>query len=254
MGVPRSSATLHPPAASRRGSDPRVEATPASAAQSVVWLASYPRSGNTFLRTVLWHCFGLRSASIYPRDLGGNRALEDYVGHIEHGPQMPRQLRENGIALLKTHERPKSDNPAIYVIRDGRAACVSLWRFGGKTIPLEAVIAGQHRFGTWADHVRAWAPKQRPNTLLLRYEDLRDDLPGCLRGISRFLGRPVLGGRLPDRDAIAASDGRWVRSESSWQQELNGAALARFNEANQDLLQAYGYRLAFCQKSVARPQ
>ena len=48
-----------------------------------IWLASYPRSGNTFLRTILWHCFGLRSASVYPQDLGGNRALEGYVGHIE---------------------------------------------------------------------------------------------------------------------------------------------------------------------------
>ena len=50
----------------------------------VVWLASYPRSGNTFLRTILWQCFGLRSASIYPKDLGSKKALEDYVGHIEH--------------------------------------------------------------------------------------------------------------------------------------------------------------------------
>ena len=212
-----------------------------AAARPVVWLASYPRSGNTFLRTILWHCFGLRSASVYPKDLGGNRALEEYVGHIEHGPQIREQLRENGIALIKTHRPPQDANPAIYVIRDGRAACVSLWRFGGKTIPLEAVLAGRHRFGAWADHVRGWNPQQRPNTLLLRYEDLRDDLPRCLHGIGNFLSRPVVGERLPDREAIAASDGRWVRRESSWQAELAGPALARFNEANQDVLAAYGY-------------
>ena len=35
----------------------------------MIWIASYPRSGNTFLRTILWHCFGLKSASIYPQDL-----------------------------------------------------------------------------------------------------------------------------------------------------------------------------------------
>lgn len=213
-----------------------------TAARPVVWLASYPRSGNTFLRTILWHCFGLRSASLYPKDLGGNRALEEYVGHIEHGPQMRSQLGENGIPLIKTHELPQDANRAIYVIRDGRPACVSLWRFGGKAIPLEAVIEGRHRFGTWADHVRAWNPRQRSSTLLLRYEDLRDDLPACLTGISRFLSRPVVGERLPDRNAIAASDGRWVRRESSWQTELGGPALARFNEMNKDVLEAYGYR------------
>lgn len=207
----------------------------------IVWLASYPRSGNTFLRTILWHCFGLRSASVYPRDLGGNQALENYVGHIEHGPQLRDRLRESGVPLIKTHELPKDANPAIYVVRDGRAACVSLWKFGGKAIPLEAVIAGQHRFGTWADHVLAWNPKHRPNTLLLKYEDLRDDLPGCMGGISRFLNRTPTGGRVPDRDAIASSDGKWVRRESSWQAELAGPALIRFNEINRGVLETYGY-------------
>lgn len=206
-----------------------------------IWLASYPRSGNTLLRTILWHCFGLRSASLYPLDLGGNRALEEHVGHIEHGPRIKDRLRENGVALIKTHERPQDGNPAIYVIRDGRAAAVSLWRFGGKAIPLEAVIDGRHRFGTWADHVRAWGPERRPNTLLLKYEDLRDDLAVSVERISCFLGRPAIGERLPDRNAIAASDGQWVRTESSWRTELEGPALDRFNEMNRDVLAAYGY-------------
>jgi hypothetical protein len=212
------------------------------AVRNLVWLASYPRSGNTFLRTILWHCFGLRSGSVYPKDLGGNRALEEYVGHIEHGPQMRAQLEAGGIAFIKTHEPPMDAGPAIYVIRDGRAACVSLWRFGQKGIPLEAVIEGRHRFGTWADHVRAWKPWERPNTLLLRYEELKDDLPGSLRKLSRFLGKPPIGERLPPRNEIAASDGVWVRKESSWQAELEGRNLARFNEINGEILEAYGYR------------
>ena len=212
-----------------------------AAAPRLVWLASYPRSGNTFLRTVLRHCFGLRSASVYPQDLGGNRALEEYVGHIEHGPQMQDRLRETGISLVKSHEYPRDSNPAIYVIRDGRAACVSLWRFYQNSIPLETVIEGRHRFGTWADHVKAWNPKGRPNTLLLAYEELRHDLPGCLDKISRFLSRPVIGDRLPDRETIAASDGRWVRKESRWQADLEGRNLARFSEISGDVLEAYGY-------------
>jgi len=35
---------------------------------NTVWLASYPRSGNTYLRAILWTCFGLRSASVYADD------------------------------------------------------------------------------------------------------------------------------------------------------------------------------------------
>jgi len=31
----------------------------------MIWLASYPRSGNTLLRVILKHCFGLSSQSVY---------------------------------------------------------------------------------------------------------------------------------------------------------------------------------------------
>lgn len=48
-------------------------------------------------------------------------------------------------------------------------------------------------------------------------------------------------GLVPDRDAIASSDGKWVRKESSWQAELAGSALIRFNEINQGVLETYGY-------------
>ena len=50
----------------------------------ITWLASYPRSGNTFVRTILFNCFGIKTASVYPKDLGGRTILEEFVGHIEH--------------------------------------------------------------------------------------------------------------------------------------------------------------------------
>lgn len=95
----------------------------------IVWLASYPRSGNTFLRTILWQCFGLRSASIYPNDLGGNKRLEEFVGHIEPGVDRKIIFPRNGLPLFKTHEYPADLKPAIYVVRDGRATTLSLWKF-----------------------------------------------------------------------------------------------------------------------------
>lgn len=96
---------------------------------NVIWLASYPRSGNTLLRTILWQCFGLPSGSVYPDDLGGNRALADYVGHIERGPNRETTFPVGSIPMMKTHEFPKDRGHAIYVIRDGRDVIVSLWKF-----------------------------------------------------------------------------------------------------------------------------
>jgi hypothetical protein len=209
--------------------------------KGVVWIASYPRSGNTFLRTILWQCFGQRSGSVYPNDLGGNRKLEDYVGHIECVQNVGIQFPAGNIPLVKTHEYPINDNPAIYVVRDGRAASVSLGKFYESSLNLETLIEGQHRFGTWSKHLLAWAPWERPNTLLLKYEDMRIDLSGTLEKISRFLGQDILKENIPDREQIAEDDGRWVRRESDWKTDMADKLLLRFNQLNQEMLKKMGY-------------
>lgn len=209
--------------------------------KATIWLASYPRSGNTFLRTILWQCFGLRSSSIYPNDLGGNSRLEAYVGHIERQPGPSSTTAEPGPDLIKTHEYPADGSPAIYVIRDGRAASASLQEFYHRTLSHEAVADGKHRFGSWADHVKAWHPWDRPDTLLLQYETMTTDLPLTLRRIAEFLQRDVLNSQLPDREAIAGIDGLWVTKAGRSKPGLTGELLSRFNSANRDILRQAGY-------------
>ncbi len=191
--------------------------------EPVVWIASYPRSGNTFLRIILWHCLGLRSASRYPRDLSGNQQLEKYVGHIEH--QQGRIIFADGaIPLVKTHGHDRDDNRAIYVIRDGRAACVSSWVFNNrKEIPIEEFLEGRKfRYGPWGDHVRSWHPWDRPRTLLLEYEELRNNLPSVLTKLADFLGREVISRSIPHRNTIAQIDGKCVTRQSDWRAVLSG--------------------------------
>jgi len=212
--------------------------------KSITWLASYPRSGNTFLRTILWHCFGLRSASVYPRDLGGNRRLEEYVGHIEHdGPDGRIVFPKNNPTLFKTHEHATDHSPAIYVIRDGRAVMISLWKFYKGEIPLETFMTGQYRFGKWSSHVQSWMPDERANTLTLKYEQMRSDLPGTLQQISGFLERDIIKQSIPDRNTIASAAGKWVRKKSDWRTEFPEDLLEDFNARNGDLLSKMGYPL-----------
>jgi len=207
----------------------------------MIWLASYPRSGNTLLRTILWQCFGLRSSSIYPNDLGGNKALEDFVGHCEREADADNRATDCDISLIKTHELLPDDSQAIYVVRDGRAASVSLQHFYADTLTLEAVINGRHRFGTWSAHVESWHPWDRPNTLLLKYEDLSSDLSYTLSCISDFIQREPSHRQLPERDTIAGVDGRWVRHRTRWQDSFPDDLLGRFNALNEQTLKKVGY-------------
>ena len=210
-------------------------------ATSIVWLASYPRSGNTLLRTILWQCFGLQSASVYRNDLGGNKTLEAYVGHLEQGANNAVNFPANSIPLIKTHGLPQAATPAIYVVRDGRAACVSLWHFYNGDLSLQDIIEGRHRFGKWCDHIEAWHPWNRPDTLLLKYEDLNHQLPHVLEQISQFLQRDIIHTTIPDRAAIAQDDGRWVRNESHWQTALSDESLQQFNQINGAMMHRLGY-------------
>jgi hypothetical protein len=164
----------------------------------VTWLASYPRSGNTLLRIILKRCFDLTSQSIYDDVEFSDDALRDVVGHelIDGDPaQFLRQAQAQHRHLyVKTHELPPADrHPAIYVVRDGRAAVVSylhyLRKIMKRNVTLHDVICGKVGV-SWSRHVRAWTLPRRPGTLIVRYEDLAIGESQTLKRIAAFIGVP----------------------------------------------------------------
>jgi hypothetical protein len=209
----------------------------------LVWLASYPRSGNTFLRSVLKlkQCFDMNSASIYRDDLMGLPAIETVAGHIEHGPGGVLDFDGQPLQLIKTHEAPFDSRPAIYVLRDGRDAVVSLYHFLHERRPLDVIAEGSTQFGSWAKHVTAWHPDSRPHTLFLRYEDLVNDLGRSIERIADYLKVAPLRTAMPGREELARLDGHWIRSETAPRATLEGEALERFWQVNGDVMRAYGY-------------
>ena len=207
-----------------------------------IWLASYPRSGNTLVRTILFHCFNLKTGSVYSADFGGNESLEKYIGHIEQNEDRSIPFPDGNLPIIKTHALHNGDNFSIYVVRDGRAAAASLWEFTNPKVPMENIIEGKHQFGKWCDHLDFWKPLSRPNTLLLRYEDILDDLDASLLKLSNFLEREILTTELPSRDLIAQNDGKWVRKKTDWKEVLTDKDLVRFNEINNQYLDQYGYK------------
>lgn len=207
-----------------------------------VWLASYPRSGNTFLRLILKHCFNLQSCSFYPDDCLGNRMLEHQIGHIEFGAEHQSYLLNHPMPLIKTHEPPPDSNPAIYIVRDGRAACASLWDFYDRNYPLEACFTRHPLWGSWSEHLVAWEPYQRPHTLLLHYEEMLGDHKNTLKKLSTFLQQPILNENIPDRNTLAALDGIIVRAESDWRSiSALTSVLHDFDRVNHAMMRKFGY-------------
>ena len=205
------------------------------------WLASYPRSGNTFIRTILFNCFGIKTGSIYQNDLGGNKILENFVGHIEHNPDKTITFQKATIPIIKTHELNKDKNRAIYLVRDGRAATVSLWHFYDKKISIEDIILGHTIYGKWKDHLNSRNPLKRDNTLFIKYEDIIPEFKSILSSIGTFLDKDIISKKLPSRDSVALFDGKWVRSKTDWRKNISSKELELFNEVNYSVLEKYGY-------------
>lgn len=194
------------------------------------------------MRTVLYRCFGMRSASIYRHDLGGREGIEQLAGHIEHAPDGRLDFGDQPMQLIKTHAPPFDERPAIYVVRDGRDAVVSLYHFLHERHTLDELVEGNNHFGSWADHLIAWEPQTRPNTLLLRYEELVNDLGLCIEEIAEFLKLTPVASSMPPRDELAQLDGRWIRPENAKRVTLDGPVLQHFWEVNGAAMQAFGYR------------
>ena len=167
----------------------------------ILWLASYPRSGNTLLRTMLQQALGLHSYSVYDdkTDVGLIPEVREKTGHefldATFAEFYQREHHSPQLNLVKTHGPQTDASPAIYVIRDGRSAIVSwynmLVRLRKRTdVTITDVILGRRvPYVDWSSHVRTWDPKSRPKTLLLYYHELLSKPEPALAAISEFLGR-----------------------------------------------------------------
>ena len=167
----------------------------------IVWLASYPRSGNTYVRAILMHYFGQRSYSIYGDrfDIARNAVLSELVGH-EVGDKTSINLDElrktRELYFIKTHDLPNGsiseDDTIFYILRDGRDACVSYLNYlhtvAGRTdMTLEDVLMGSVAFGSWGNHVIQWHQVQSDKLHTFRFEDITVDPEAFAEKLSTLL-------------------------------------------------------------------
>lgn len=167
-----------------------------------VLVASYPRSGNSWLRFLLLEMCGRRS--------GFDTAYDEvpYVGAQKGAPE----LVPGGGRLVKTHE-PYLPlyHRAIHLVRDPRDIVISYFRYMQRVeqivvLPtddeaasfdhfVDAFLAGRaDAHGTWQSHLDSWLEAARNGkceVLRLRYEDLRASPQEHVVEIGNWLGLEI---------------------------------------------------------------
>ncbi|MBK1707090.1 sulfotransferase [Halochromatium glycolicum] len=171
-----------------------------------VLITTAPKAGTTWMQQILHQLL-----------TGGDTDFEDIdqvVPWLER-QRPPRAWREvladfeqrPDPRLFKTHctweQTPGRETARIVLtVRDPRDCCVSFYHHLmdmsdsaleqdqlERPPSLDAHVDQWLAFGAWFRNVASWWPqRQRSNLLMLRYSDLKADLPGAMRRIAGFLG------------------------------------------------------------------
>lgn len=154
------------------------------------YVASYPRSGNTWLRFML-----VQLATGEPADFVSVDRLSPPVGTQRGAPP----LLPGGGRLVKTHEPWRADYArGVYLVRDPREVVVSWYSVlradPGRLDDLGDFVRAFARgriagYGSWRDHVEGWvAAARRAPIRVERFEELRGDPHAFVARAARHLG------------------------------------------------------------------
>ena len=164
-----------------------------------VVIASYPRSGSTWLRTMLTHLI-IEGYDSNPVEF--NRLIPGVT--ISRIPQ----IIVNRPQICSTHALFNAKiKKAVYIIRDPRRSIPSLYRYTTSRVGLQirapewAKLYCNGFYGPrWDQHVFSWLGNGRERLsdtfLLLRYEDMCMQTHESLLMVAKFLGFPHLHKRL----------------------------------------------------------
>jgi len=162
------------------------------------FVTSWPRSGNTWMRYMLFN-------ALYPGQPGGLLEINQVIPSIYHGlfRERLRALEPNPYRLFKTHEpfRPYFlAGKTVYIVRDGRDAILSFYDYrrhmDGLKLPFAAFVrrslTRRFGYGPWQNHVKGWlAHRDHPNVLILTYERMLADPAAALRQTLAHFGITV---------------------------------------------------------------
>jgi len=184
-------------------------------APGTAWLAGYPRSGATLIRTIMANCFGHCTSSIYTEQRL-TAAYSDALGHLPEGATSLDDVRtiahEQRLLLFKTHMRIREPEEidAIVIVRDARRVFSSLRAFYHERVQtphtMEQVIAGRTSWGDWSAWIKSWVANCSPRTMWLRYEDVMVNRHAAIDRIAQHFGIEPAGYDIPDFAVLNKDD------------------------------------------------
>ncbi|MEQ8744326.1 sulfotransferase domain-containing protein [Parasphingorhabdus sp.] len=232
------------------------------------YLASFPRSGNHFVRYMIDDVLGPHyhhANPIFKRTLGFTRVVWPTlsVGH----------LAKAKLVMVKTHlqyQHCHSGIPVVYLVRDPRDSLLSYYHYNCKYhdytesfdgffqrfVVERRLISKRERvlanfMGDWRENALSFLDS--PWVLTKRYEDLLDDTATHLEEICRFVAiDPDVVDRLAVEQAVTMAEQRLAEKRSntagrtrgvsgSWHSHFSDEQATIIQDLYGDVMTEYGY-------------
>jgi len=197
----------------------------------IYWLASYPKSGNTWVRMFLnaytnksfklnsdyqyvWHDFQPGMMQLICPIAIDNLSIEEQ--YLYHAATIYNTSLTYPAKCFKTHNAKIAVNympaipltisqAAIYIVRDPRDVCVSVANHFGYSIDASIEFMNNIKQGiefrdtklthillTWSEHVKSWTENNKSlDCLVIRYEDLLTKTDYAFSEILKVLNIPI---------------------------------------------------------------
>jgi estrone sulfotransferase len=225
------------------------------------FFASYPRSGNTWLRFIV-------ASLLAPSEEISFRNADRFIPDPERVTFDIEEMASPRI--IKTHWPYFDLFPrCIYVIRDPRDVIISYYHYasnnGWFAGDLESFCLFRAKYGDWADHVNRalnYAEEHPDNILLLKYEKLLRRPVAEVARLVRFLGLnssdTEIGAAIKKNSFTSLQERERARGPAhgtaegffregtaqQWRRRLSPEQIHRITQDNRPLIEKLGYELA----------
>ena len=207
----------------------------------IFWLASYPKSGNTWIRTFISTYFFTKESSFkfdylknirqFPHEKFFDYNLRNVDEAINSWDRAQKKINlENQLIFLKTHSALVNINEipfttkentiaGIYVVRDPRNVVTSISNhyqinfdqsIKFMTNNKKFLINRKNRenfanftfLNSWSEHYKSWKESKQFKVLFLKYEDLENNTFEEFKKITTFINNVIKNKKIVDEDRI----------------------------------------------------